>query len=162
MSSRRSWIRPPGVTPTTYNITYELDGGTNDPGNPSTFVVGDLDITLEDASKTNYTFDGWFDQASGGTEITVIDTAEDITVYAQFTAIDYTITYNLDGGTNDPLNPSTFNAEDTFPITLEPATKAGSTFDGWFDANTGGNQVTDITSSDLGSNLVLYAQWTLE
>ena len=162
MSRRRSWILPPVTTPTTYNITYELDGGTNNVGNPATFVVGDLNITLLDPTKANYTFDGWFNQASGGTEITDIDTAANITVYAQWTAVDYTITYNLDGGTNDPLNPSTFNAEDTFPITLEPATKAVSTFDGWFDASTGGNQVTDIISSDLGSNLVLYAQWTLE
>ncbi len=36
-----------------------LNGGTNDPSNPDTFVVGDLPIVLEDPSKDFYDFDGW-------------------------------------------------------------------------------------------------------
>jgi hypothetical protein len=36
-----------------------LNGGTNDPSNPSTFVVGDLPIELEDPTRDFYDFDGW-------------------------------------------------------------------------------------------------------
>ena len=43
----------------TYNITYVLDGGTNNSNNPSTYTYEDSDITLGDATKTGYTFKGW-------------------------------------------------------------------------------------------------------
>ena len=130
-----------------------LDGGTNDPNNPSTFVAGDLPIVLEDPSQDFYDFDGWDPSDT-------INAEDDVTVTATWTPIDYNITYDLDGGENDLNNPSTFNADDSFPISLEPATKNGFTFDGWFDQASGGEEITEITSSDLGSTLVLFAQFT--
>lgn len=47
-------------TPITYNINYILNGGTNSANNPSTYTVETEDITLEPATKTGYTFDGWY------------------------------------------------------------------------------------------------------
>jgi len=48
----------------------------------------------------------------------------------------YTITYNLDGGTNDTDAPATYtNVSDT--ITLGTPSKQGYTFAGWYDALTG-------------------------
>jgi hypothetical protein len=48
--------------------------------------------------------------------------AYDVTVAATFTAIEYIITYDLDGGTNHADNPATYTIEDT-PITLAAPTK---------------------------------------
>jgi len=70
-----------------FDITYELDGGTNNVGNPDTFVASDLDITLLDPTKDLYTFDGWYEEVGLTTPITLIDAAADITVYAKFTII---------------------------------------------------------------------------
>lgn len=53
---------------------------------------------------------------------------------------DYTITYNLNGGTNNSLNPSTYNV--LYGISLKAPTRAGYTFAGWYDEN--GNKVTGI------------------
>ena len=52
----------------------------------------------------------------------------------------YSITYNLNGGTNNSTNPSTYNV--LYGVSLKAPTKAGYTFAGWYDEN--GNRVTGI------------------
>ena len=42
----------------------------------------------------------------------------------------YKISYNLDGGTNDPANPTSYRAGED-PVTLKNPTKKGSVFLGW-------------------------------
>ena len=46
---------------------------------------------------------------------------------------DYTITYNLNGGTNNSSNPSTYNV--LYGVTFSNPTKTGYDFLGWYDAN---------------------------
>lgn len=53
---------------------------------------------------------------------------------------DYTITYNLNGGTNNNANPSTYTV--LYGVTLKNPIRAGYTFTGWYDEN--GNKVTGI------------------
>ena len=53
---------------------------------------------------------------------------------------DYTITYNLNGGTNNNANPSTYTV--LYGVTLKNPIRAGYTFTGWYDKN--GNKVTGI------------------
>ena len=45
-------------SPTTYNITYDLDGGTNNSSNPSTYNVL-YGVTLNNPTKNNAEFLGW-------------------------------------------------------------------------------------------------------
>ena len=42
-----------------YTITYDLDGGVNNPSNPSTYTNRTETFTLEDPTKDGYTFTGW-------------------------------------------------------------------------------------------------------
>ena len=111
-------------------------------------------------TKTGYTFDGWFkEQAlenSWNFESDQVTAA--ITLYARWAAEVYTITYNLDDGENHVDNPATFTIE-TETIILKDATKTGYTFGGWYDAETGGNQVYQITTGSTGAK-TLYARWT--
>jgi len=64
--------------------------------------------------------------------------------------IDYTITYNLDGGTNSESNPSTYNV--LYGVTFAEPTRDGYVFVGWVDENgnpiTGINEGADATHSD--------------
>ena len=47
-----------------YNITYNLNGGTNASGNPSDYAVYGPAVTLKAPSRNGYTFGGWFDNAN--------------------------------------------------------------------------------------------------
>ena len=47
----------------TYDITYHLNGGTNDSDNPASYTVETETITLKDAAKANYMFVGWYANA---------------------------------------------------------------------------------------------------
>jgi uncharacterized repeat protein (TIGR02543 family) len=151
-----------------YDITYDLNyttptnsTPTNDETNPSTYNISDT-VEFEDPSRDGYDFDGWFTAASGGNEITNFDElqAADVTVYAQWTLVEYDVTYELDGGDNaeDPANIETYNVEDEDFTLLDPS-KIGYTFDGWFTAASGGTEVTFIDVSDA-TDITVYARWT--
>ena len=49
------------------NIAYVLNGGTNAVANPATYYEGKAVISLEEASKANYSFDGWYTDPDFGT-----------------------------------------------------------------------------------------------
>ncbi|MCK9576751.1 MAG: InlB B-repeat-containing protein [Clostridia bacterium] len=68
-----------------YTITYVLDGGTNSGSNVATFSYEDLPVLLYAPTKTNYTFDGWFNNALfTGVAITSIATMGNVTLYAKW------------------------------------------------------------------------------
>jgi uncharacterized repeat protein (TIGR02543 family) len=146
--------------PPSYSITYNLDGGTNNVTNPATYNVATATITLANATKTGYTFAGWFDAATDGNRVNEIALGSTgaKTLYARWTQDTYDITYNLDGGTNG-ANPGTYNVE-TATITLADATKTDYAFAGWFDAATDGNRVNEIALGSTGDK-TLYARWTI-
>lgn len=72
----------------TYDITYHLDGGTNASGNPTSYTYGIGVASFGDASKTDYTFEGWYSDAAFTTKITSISTTQSgaVDLYAKFTA----------------------------------------------------------------------------
>ena len=89
--------------------------------------------TLPTASRPGYNFDGWFTAATGGTQVTdssIMQTAGAQSLFAHWTAKPYTITYNLDGGTNNSQNPATYTIESN-AITLQDPTRANYVFTGW-------------------------------
>jgi len=138
-----------------YNITYELDGGTNSASNNATFTVLDLDVTIYSPTRVGYTFIGWFRDAEFTTPITYITATGDITVYAKWGAITYYITYELDGGSNAVFNPRYFKEYD-LPITLLGAAKDNYSFLGWFTSPTLTTEITEITT--IG-NKIVYAKF---
>lgn len=67
----------------------------------------------------------------------------------------YTITWDARGGSVSPVDNTV--AAGT-PVSLPTPTRSGFTFDGWFDAISGGNQ--QIGAITVNSDGVLYAHWT--
>ena len=143
-----------------YTITYELGGGTNAPENPAGYNVETGTITLKAPTKDKYDFKGWYKDAEFTTQVTEITQGStgNITLYAKWELVSYTITYELDGGTNAPENPASYNVE-TETITLRDPVKAGYTFEGWYKAEDfTGEAVTEIPQGTTG-NITLYAKW---
>ena len=145
-------------------------------------------ITLPTATKTGYTFNGWYTAASGGTLVDVAGKSytpsADITLYAHWTANTYTVTLEPDGGkptpaptvkpTYDSAMPSvnvptrkytvTFNANTGTCATTSLVSEY--TFGGYFSGKDGaGTQYykADGTSArtwNIAQNTTLYAKWT--
>ena len=121
--------------PTDYTITYELDGGTNNPSNPLSYTIEDS-FTLQDPTRDGYTFVEWVDENDDPVDPVILAGNTGPKTYkAVWTPDTYNITYYLDGGTNAPANPSTYTIEET-PITLASPTKAGYNFLGWTPSDT--------------------------
>jgi uncharacterized repeat protein (TIGR02543 family) len=143
---------------TTYNVTYHLDGGTNNSGNPKTFTIESEHIALASPTKKGYNFMGWYTSSSlsDETSITAIakGSTEDVNLYAKWEIITYTITYNVGLGENDSSNPKTYTVEDE--IALANATRDGYAFTGW----KGDGGVVDKISKGTVGNLTLTAMWS--
>ena len=78
-------------------------------------------------------------------------------VKATYTAIEYPITYVLDGGTNSPDNPETYTVEDTF--TLKAPTKQGYAFTGWTSGDETEPKLTVTIPVGTTGRLVFTAHW---
>lgn len=70
----------------------------------------------------------------------------------------YTITYNLNGGSNHADNPSSYEVT-TDTIILGNPTRTGYTFAGWYSDSNYTIKVTEITKGSTG-NKTFYAKWT--
>ncbi len=113
-------------------------------------------VTLPTPAKTGYTFDGWYTASTGGNKVTSPYTpTNDITLYARWTANQYRITFDADGGN---VTPSTKQVTyDQKYGELPTPTKTGYTFEGWFMDDS-----TQITSNDtvkITEDKTLKAHW---
>nr|MCR5636196.1 InlB B-repeat-containing protein [Clostridiales bacterium] len=149
-------------TPIVYNITYTLNGGTVATANPTTYTVETPTFTLNNPTRTGYTFNGWTGTGltSATTTVTVTKGSTGNRSYtANWTPIVYNITYTLNGGTVATANPTTYTIE-TPTFTLNNPTKTGYTFNGW--TGTGLTSATTTVSVTKGStgNRSYTANWT--
>jgi len=151
-------------TPIEYTITFDAQGGTTP--SPTSILVnyGSQVGTLPTTSRDGYTFGGWFTQINGGgtkyETTTTYQTADDIALYAKWTANTYTITFNAQGG--DALSPTSKQVVyDSQVGTLATTSRDGYTFGGWFtEINGGGTEYTATTTYQTANNITLYAKWT--
>ena len=81
-----------------------------------------------------------------------------ITLYVNWEPVDYTITYNLDGG-NISGEATTYNIESN-AITLPTPTKEGYTFAGWTGSNGNTPQTTVTIPTGSTGNKTYTANWT--
>jgi uncharacterized repeat protein (TIGR02543 family) len=156
------------VTPAGFGVTYNVaaNGGTTATAS-ATFNAG-TPLILPAATRAGYTFAGWYSAASGGTLIglaggTYSPTAAAI-VYATWTAINYTITYNGNGNTSGttPANGAYTSGGTTYNILgANTLVKTGYDFAGWNTAADGsGTNYAAAATYALSANLSLFAKWT--
>ena len=145
----------------TYIINF-ISG--NNISNPSNIIVAYNSTygTLPTVSKTGYTFNGWYTSATGGTKITSstkVTITSNQTLYGQWTANTYTVTFNANGGNTPSFTSKTITYNDTYG-NLPTISRTNYVFKGWYTASSEGIQITSSTIVDITANQILYAQWT--
>jgi uncharacterized repeat protein (TIGR02543 family) len=146
-----------------YTVTWSAQGGSVSPSS-SSGSVGTI-ITAPTPTYTGNTFLYWRDgttvfnyanQVSAGGSWTIVGNT---TFYAWWTPIQYTVTYNANGGSVSPAS-ATVNYGSS--VTLPTPTRSGYTFNGWYTASSGGTLVGSAGASYTpSSTITIYAQWTL-
>ena len=158
-------------SPINYNITYNLDGGTNAEGNPSTYNIEDGNIVLGEPTKTGYTFGGWYDNENfDGDRIYEFNFADpgdpNREFWAKWTANTYTVHFDANGGSGAAMANQDFIYDESQNLTANTYTAPeGKAFKNWNTADDGsGESYNDEESvqnlTDVPNGIVtLYAQW---
>lgn len=152
-------------TPISVTITYN-NNGIGSINSESKNVTYDSTFgQLATGTATGYTFGGWFtdpecNEENRVTETSVVKLTTDTIVYAKWTPITITITFDNRGiGDIDILSKDvTYDSEFG---TLANATATEYTFDGWFTDPECFNKVTSNSIVKLTENTTLYAGWTV-
>ena len=112
-------------------------------------------------TKEGYQFSGWYTSIDMS-RLYIFDTMteENITLIGYWETKIYTITYQLDGGTNSNLNPDQYTIESE-EIHFENISKEGYTFLGWYDNQEFTGEIVTIISKGSTGDLNLYAKWEI-
>ncbi len=122
--------------------------------------------TLPMVERKGYTFDGWYTKATGGTkyESNTLVTGN-VTLYAHWTAIVYTIHYDGNEKTGGSMTDVTFTLDDIPALADNKFTMKNATFAGWSTKKNGqaeyqpGNR--PITVANIDSIMDSTGKWTL-
>ena len=149
-------------TAPTYAVTLNTNGGTIADGKDVTGYTYGVGATLPtDVTRTGYTFKGWYDnEGLTGDPVTAIGNTEtgNKEYWAKWEINQYTITYDLAGGTAEG-NPNTYTIE-TGAFTLKNPTKSGYTFTGWSGTGLDGeNNMTVTIHTGSTGNRTYTAHW---
>lgn len=139
-----------------YEITYNLNGGENNPSNPTSYTFED-NIVFKDATKKGYTFTGWVDD--NGHRVTSIDSGHTgpIVLNALWNeGNEYTITLDSNGGI---LSQNQFVIQYDHEYSLPFPTQLGYTFIGWYD---GEIKIENQGIWHIAQDISLIAKWALE
>ncbi len=159
-----------------YNLIYEKnndvyeDSITGMPKTPQIIEENTAANEPADPVLKGFTFEGWYTDAacSGSAWDFSTRITEDTTLYAKWEAIEYTVDYKLNGGTNLIGNKKSYTATngvfEEFTL-LDPA-KDHNIFGGWYIDQDYTTSITKITydtvieHADANNKLTLYAKFT--
>lgn len=171
----------------TYTITFDANGG-NITENTKEVVYNSTknnNVSSLDPTKTGYIFNGWYTERTEGIQVYKNNGSsnansntfwnsnnqwvytDDITLYAQWTPITYTITYNGNGSTSGSTPQSSHTYDEAKKLTENGFERTGFEFVGWSTQATGSKQYSNSESvvnlsSQNGSKITLYAVWKEE
>jgi uncharacterized repeat protein (TIGR02543 family) len=160
----------------TYSLSYSGNGNTGGtvPSDTTNYHNGDTATVLNNTgtlAKSGYTFVGWNTLANGtGTTYSGGDTfsvgTSNITLYAKWEAIDYTVSYNGNGNTdgNVPIDGTLYNIGSNVEISTNSGalSKIGYEFYCWNTNSDGsGANYFELSNYTIEThNVILYAKWT--
>ena len=132
----------------TYTVTLDMQNGTGG----TERVQATYDKAMPEAAmpkRTGYTFGGYYGEKNGGGTQYYTDKGasasnwnidSDTTLYAKWTAISYTVEYDLDGGTAGGTYPTSATYDSVY--LLSAPSRNGWTFAGWILLDSDANFLT--------------------
>lgn len=155
------------VPTTSQTLSFDRQGGlyNGSASNPAdlTGSAGTAITLPSNLTRSGYEFAGWYKE---NTYVTAYPfstmpyngATNSTTLYAKWTPLEYTISYNLTGGSNYAGAPGTYTIESS-EVTLGTPTRNGYSFGGWYgNAGLTGSVLTSIPAGSTG-NLELHAKW---
>ena len=149
----------------TYDVALNPCGGNwkEDATSRVRVVYGDPYGELDSPMREGYGFDGWFTETSGGekvTEATIVSKATEHTLYAQWSGIESTLTFDPRGGAFADPSEATRTVTYGSPYGKLPnVSNPGYSLEGWFSAASGGEPRTESNTVMAVANHTLYAHW---
>lgn len=142
-------------------VTYLMNSGTSATPTQSNVYYGNIFSVAATPTRSGYTFNGWLDGTgtyAAGQQYLV--GTSNITLTAQWTAINYTVTYDLGGAPGSvPSSLSNRNIGGTFNVSNTSPTWQARTFKGWSD---GANTYAPNASYTMpAANVMFTALFTL-
>lgn len=158
---------------TSYTVKYNTNGGSGAPSSQTKWKDQTLKLSTTKPTRTGYTFQGWGTSASD----TSVDYAAganytanaNITLYAIWKAVTYTVKYNANGGSGAPANQTktygkTLTLSSTKPTRTsvdDNGTLTTYTFKGWATSESS-TSVAYVAGASYTANaaVTLYAVWS--
>ena len=145
-----------------YVLTFDSTGGSA--VKPIIAVAGEpISAPTPDPTKTGYAFVDWYTNGATTAYVFTKMPAEDFTLYAHWTANDYKVAYDPNGGEGQTVtNDATYDAE--FAVSTNLFTRTGYTFAGWTTNLSSAvkfqpsDSVSNLTAK-AGATVTMYATW---
>ena len=167
LKTAKKWELYGKLTPKEYTVTFNpnAEGASVIPTSKLvTFgkTYGEPEGELPTPTREGYTFEGWylskteFTPANKVEATTIVKATADHTLYANWTANTYTVTFNPKGG---EVNPREKNV--TFDAAygeLPTPTRTGYTFNGWY---LGDKEITKDSTVETAEDHTLTASWSI-
>lgn len=147
-------------------VSYNANGGTGSISSQTAIATSAITLSSTKPTRTGYTFKNWNTASDGsGTAYSsggsYAANKPTVTLYAQWTANTYTVSFNANGGVSAPASvKKTYGQSVTLP-TAKP-TRIGHTFLGWAatsSATTAKWAAGGSYSEAITANTTLYAVW---
>jgi len=149
-----------------YDVTFKANGGTGDDYTQTFTFNAAEDLEANTFTRTGYDFAGWATTSAGAKahddEASYTMTTEGADLYALWTANDYDVTFNANGGIGAAYT-QTFTFDIVEDLDANMFTRTGYIFDGWATTSNGAKAYDDedsYTLTTLGGDL--YAVWTAD
>lgn len=143
-------------------VTFDRQGGSTVSNFTDLNYNASISAPSPDPTRIGYTFAGWYKEATctNAWDFETDKVTANITLYAKWTADQYTITFNPGDGTVSP--DSKMVTYDAAYGELPTPERTGYTFGGWWtDSDGTGDQVLASTSVTIAAAQTLYVKWTI-
>lgn len=146
-----------------YTISYNANGGSGAPSSQTKWYGTNITLSSTKPTRPGYIFKGWATSSTGSVAYAsgaTYSSNASVTLYAVWSIITYTISYNANGGSGAPSS-QTKNYGTNITLSSTKPIRDGYTFKGWATSSTG--SVTYASGATYSSNasITLYAVWEI-